>query len=452
MALPKGHIQRIKGADDKIVAFRAVISHPDQQTKSGSPKRLSAQFAIGAGISLAHARRNAEDWLDEVRLSFRQGKGLPTKIRVSLSDASDVWLEKISVESTSGRGKLRTASLDYYEFIVRCYIQEPPQGVLDLGALRISVLDHSLIEAWKDDLIRQVSRSAAQRALMTLKQILRFSIPEFGLAQSPASEVRLGSEKDADGSVPIMLEREHVQAMINIGSDLYENGWTSCAPATRLERSSAFQRKQMMAYFYPFIMLALFSGARTGELLGSKVKDFDFEENTFFVRRTVTRDGQLGPPKTKRGIRVLAIDARAMKYIKARIDALKLERDHLVFASKNGKPLTGSNIYRTWKRFLAIVDDQLSADLSPLILPDGSALTGPYHTRHYHASELLRQDVPLADVSERLGHADTVITQRHYLHVLGDRRRASRNASASFAEIFDGSTGPTQTDHDDEDS
>lgn len=72
----------------------------------------------------------------------------------------------------------------------------------------------------------------------------------------------------------------------------------------------------------------------------------------------------------------------------------------------------------------------------PLILPDGSAITSPYHSRHYHASELLQAGVSLGDVSERLGHADTVITQKHYAYLLGDRAQASRAAADRFAAIF----------------
>lgn len=198
-----------------------------------------------------------------------------------------------------------------------------------------------------------------------------------------------------------------------------------------------------MAHLYPFLRLAFSSGARTGEILGAQVADFNFEENTFFVRRTVTKEGKLGPPKTNGGVRLLAIDQDAMSYVKARIDSLRLRKGDLVFApaeqnglSEEDMYISGSNLYRSWKRFLAVVDQYLDEELEPLILPDGSAITGPYHTRHYHASELLRQGVPLTDVSERLGHADTVITQKHYLHVLGDRKQASINAAAKFAAVF----------------
>lgn len=436
LSLPKGHIQTVCNADGDILAYRAVISHPYAQTKSGSPKRPSAQFAVGNGTTRARAQKDARDWLDEMRLSFREGRGLQSKIAVSLSDATDAWLKKIAVESITGRGKLRQSSLDYYDFIARCYIKDPPPDVIDIGSLKLSVLTHTIVEDWKDDLILHVSRSAAQRALMTLKQILRFSIPTFGLALNPATEVKLGAEKNRDGSISIVLQREHVQTMLSVGKRFYDEGWADVLPSTRLEKSNAHQHKRMMAYFYPFFQLSIFSGARTGEVLGAKVKDFDFTDDTFFVRRTVDRNGELGPPKTKRGVRLLAIDPRPMRLVQTRIDTLGLSRDDLVFGTRTGKPSTGANLYRTWKRFLTLVDPHLKEDIPPLILPDGSAITGPYHTRHYHASELLLQGVSIADVSERLGHADTVITQKHYIHLLGDRRLASRNASNRFAEIF----------------
>lgn len=436
LSLPKGHIQSIRNAQGDIVAYRAVISHPYAQTKSGSPKRLSEQFAIGHGTTRARAQKNARDWLDHMRLNFREGRGLQSPVVVSLSEATDAWLDKIAIESITGRGKLRQSSLDYYDFIARCYIKDPPTGVIDIGSLKLSALSHAIIEDWKDHLIVSVSRSAAQRALMTLKQILRFSIPTFGLAANPATEVKLGTEKNRDGSISIVLQREHIQTMLAVGKRLYDRGWADVLPSTRLEKSSAYQRKKMLAHFYPLFQLSIFSGARSGEILGAKVKDFDFAESTFFVQRTVDRNGELGPPKTKRSVRLLAIDPRATRLVKTRIDALGLTGNDLVFGTRTGKPWTGANLYRTWKKFLALVDPHLKDDIPPLILPDGSAITGPYHTRHYHASELLLQGVPLTDVSERLGHADTVITQKHYIHLLGDRRLASRNASKRFGDIF----------------
>ena len=74
----------------------------------------------------------------------------------------------------------------------------------------------------------------------------------------------------------------------------------------------------------------------------------------------------------------------------------------------------------------------MPAELDRLITLEGQSVTSPYHSRHYHASELLRQGVSLQDVSERLDHKDTVITQHHYAHLLGDRSKASEAAAAVF--------------------
>lgn len=107
--------------------------------------------------------------------------------------------------------------------------------------------------------------------------------------------------------------------------------------------------------------------------------------------------------------------------------------DAYVFGTSTGNFDSLSNVRRAWISLLEITNEILPDGLEPLILPDGVPITSPYHSRHYHASEMLRSGVSLADVSERLGHADTVITQRHYAHLLGDRSQASREASDKFA-------------------
>ena len=48
--------------------------------------------------------------------------------------------------------------------------------------------------------------------------------------------------------------------------------------------------------------------------------------------------------------------------------------------------------------------------------------------RHSHASQLLRQRVPVKTVQERLGHANAAITLNTYAHVLaGDDQLAVEN-------------------------
>jgi integrase len=437
MHVAKGHIHEIKDDVGLTIAWRAMINHPTKLTKSGGVKRMSAQFAVGYGVSSAKAKKQAETWLDTTRQSFREGREANARTAWSLADAAAGWLVSIETESTSGRGKLRASSLTYYEFLTRCYIQEPPAGVLDIGALRMSNIDPMIVDQWKSDLIKQVSRSAARRALMTLKQIMRWSVVQKIITLNPATDVKLGSEKDDDDAIDIILERDHVRTILKVAKRLAVKGYMGdVEPETGKDRKSAANRRRAYSKWYPLLRLSFASGARTGEVLAARCYDFSFEFNTFRIERTLSREGKIEKPKTKKGNRTLAIEPEVMQLIQAYIEKRKLKPADYVFGSSSGKTISGSNLYRAWANLLELADEYRPEGLEPLIEADGSPITSPYHSRHYHASELLRLGVSLGDVSERLGHADTVITQKHYAHLLGDRSEASRQAAERFASVL----------------
>ena len=59
------------------------------------------------------------------------------------------------------------------------------------------------------------------------------------------------------------------------------------------------------------------------------------------------------------------------------------------------------------------------------------------HSRHTNATELLRNGVPLAEVSRRLGHADQNITLAIYNHAVpADSRAAARVWDDALGDVI----------------
>jgi integrase len=436
-----GHIQEIRGRDGQTTGWRAVVVHPTELTKSGGARRLSRLFSIGRGLSSTKARAAARDWLDQTRMQLRTGHAvtISTKTHVNVSAVADAWLKSIEIEGENRRGKLREGTLDYYRRNVRNFIHEPPSGVIDIGLIRVALLTPPVIGRWVEECIAAVSRDAAKRALTILKALLRYAVSQNWVAANASTEVKLGTNRDDDGRIEIVLQREHVQAILKTAKDLMEKGWSEVSPSTGAQRKAAANRKRAWAKWYPLIHLAFYSGARSGEVLAARWFDFNYDLGTFKVERTVSFKGRIAPPKTVRGNRTLAMDSATMALIKARFDLLAPKnRFGYVFGTASGKPDNRSNLRRAWDSLLRLANENLNEDLPPLVLDGGGSITSPYHSRHYHASELLLAGVSLQDVSERLGHADTVVTQRHYAHLLGDRAAASREAVSKFSAALGG--------------
>ena len=56
--------------------------------------------------------------------------------------------------------------------------------------------------------------------------------------------------------------------------------------------------------------------------------------------------------------------------------------------------------------------------------------------RHTHASILISKGVGVDYISERLGHADTSVTLRVYVHLLKDKRDADNQKALNVIDNF----------------
>jgi len=187
--------------------------------------------------------------------------------------------------------------------------------------------------------------------------------------------------------------------------------------------------------------VALYTGARLGELLALRWQDFDAEKQVLYIRRTVVEplkgpddDGKpwysFKPPKSLSGRRAIDLDAATVERLNAHRKAqashrLALPKGawadlDLVFCNAVGIPQRPSRASRTFsKRAVA------------------AGVTGfRFHDlRHTHATLLLMAGVPPHVVSKRLGHADVGFTLRTYADVLPSQ---ARDAADAFASLMQG--------------
>ena len=166
-------------------------------------------------------------------------------------------------------------------------------------------------------------------------------------------------------------------------------------------------------HWYPFILLIATTGMRLGEASGLKSKDFNKSKGTIKIDRNLQYIGKSvpdkfieNPPKTEAGYREIALPEETI----AVIDKLLQKRNLLdfngndyIFLSKNGRPLSPSNVNTSWHRILKYCE-----------VPYRSI----HKLRHTHATELLAAGIPLIEVSKRLGHGDPSITLKVYGHAI----------------------------------
>jgi integrase len=168
--------------------------------------------------------------------------------------------------------------------------------------------------------------------------------------------------------------------------------------------------------------LILITGMRRGESVGLRWQDLDLDRASLSVNQQITDvngRSMVSTPKTKRGERVVYIDAETVAMLRRQRETQYLERTAwgpawneagLVFTREDGSPLRPE--YAT-RHFQALAED---AGLPVIRLHD---------LRHTNASLALDAGVDLKVVSERLGHSQIAITADLYTHVNSGPGRAA---------------------------
>jgi integrase len=238
-------------------------------------------------------------------------------------------------------------------------------------------------------------------------------------------------ERAAISAVPLAkLRLSHVAAWLDgmeALSDAVRTGRLASSPADKavMPRAGRADRRSLSPEearavlaaagergMLPYVLLALDSGCRPGELLALRRRDLD--GRTLHVRRNIVIvSGREKGPKTAAGERrVLLAPGTAALLARA------VGPEELLIA----RPACRGP-YKDWLR----------PALRVVYAAAGVPWAVPYTTRHTCATLLLRDGVPITAVAQRLGHRDASITLRHYAHCLeGDQGRAAEAAARLF--------------------
>jgi integrase len=177
----------------------------------------------------------------------------------------------------------------------------------------------------------------------------------------------------------------------------------------------------------PLYALAVSTGLRRGELVGLRWSDIDMTTDSLSVARSVSRDEAGGWTaaetksfRSRRSIPLTAAASRALDRQRKRQAAAKLragtawqDRDGLVFTDLLGRPLLPEYVSHAFARA------RTAAGLPTATL---------HQLRHTAATLLLSEGVPLAVISDWLGHSSIGVTAKHYAAVVPQLHRAAADA------------------------
>ena len=173
--------------------------------------------------------------------------------------------------------------------------------------------------------------------------------------------------------------------------------------------------KNVNMLIYPYVYLAIYTGARRGELCALTWDDIDVEKGTVSINKSINEHLDIEVPKTTNAYRVNVIP----KAVMAKLLPFKDSKCNKVFHTCTGEYIKPSNIARAFRNIL-----KFSA-LPHICL---------HELRHTHATLALQAGVPITDISKQLGHASISTTLDFYSHASNE---SSENVVKGFSKIVD---------------
>jgi integrase len=149
--------------------------------------------------------------------------------------------------------------------------------------------------------------------------------------------------------------------------------------------------------------IALICGLRQGEALGLRWSDIDFENQVIHVTQQLQKINRVYVSvglKTSRSRRDVMLTDQTIKALQVLKNSTG-DHNGLVFTSRDGQPLSTHVDYGNWKRALKLC---------------GIPSKRLHDARHTAATLMYSQGIGIETISRALGHSNSAITSRLYVH------------------------------------
>jgi integrase len=181
---------------------------------------------------------------------------------------------------------------------------------------------------------------------------------------------------------------------------------TEKVPFTEAETRTILDFAVTDKWFGTAIYIMLNSGIRSGEMRGMTVEQIDLEHGVIIVDRAVKRTEEIGLPKNNK-TRLVPLEPKVTEFLKSKLsDKSGYIVGNTHYVSRAGFRSRYMHFFNRLNKYL------ISKGENPI------EMHNPHATRHTFSTLRQKQGMPVAMVSQLLGHSSTDITDK-YTH-LGD--------------------------------
>jgi integrase len=324
-------------------------------------------------------KKDADARHAQVKVDVRHGRHTAPSKSITVTEAGQRWLKRVEAD---GR---EPSTLRQYQDHLDLHI------LPRVGKIKLANLTPARVEAFRDDLLANLSRVMAKKVLVSFKSMLKAA--KYGYV---ASDVSIASQ-----------QREH---KLEVGRDI-----PTTDEIRRLIAAAEDSKRRAL------LLTAALTGLRASELRGLRWSDVDLKAEELHVRQRADLFCQLGAPKTKSSVRTVPLAPDVLAALKQwKLACPKGEAD-LVFPTATARVEHHRNVMRsleTVMRAAGVVNKQ------------GRAKYGVHAFRHFFASWCINpkarggRELPAKVVQALLGHSSIVMTLDRYGHLFprGDDR------------------------------
>jgi integrase len=312
------------------------------------------------GITL----KKAKEKLREIEDQLDRGVYIPDNKIPIFSKVAEEWLN-------FKKPKLRSSTWSVYEGHTKNHFEE-------FDGIKINRITVSMIEKWIiDRQNKKMPVATIRKILVSLGQIFKYAVRHKYIFYNPFLDAERPEGKKKKNSIEV-LNPDNINSFLGKVEDQKYN---------------------------TLFRLAIFSGARQGELFGLKWSDMDWEKSQIHIQRTFNNQ-KWYDVKTETSNRKIDLGPAMIADLKKWKLACPPNDLNLMFPNEAGQPLNHNNV--------------VSRFFNPALKNAKIKRIRFHDLRHTYASLLIEQGENIKYIQTQLGHSSPTVTWNIYAHLMKD--------------------------------
>jgi integrase len=324
-------------------------------------------------------KKDADAHHATVKVHVAQGTHTSPSRSITIAEAAEDWITFVQLE------RRERSTVEQYRQHAKLHIN--PR----IGREKLAKLTTPRINAFRDELLADLSRAQAKKVLVSLKALLKDAKRRGNVAQNVATDVSISADNRSKRKLKAGVDiptTDEIQRIIHA--------------ATGKAR--------------PLLLTIIFAGLRASELRGLRWIDIDLNRGELHVRQRADAYNEIGRPKSESGDRTIPLGPLVLNALKEWKLACPKSKFDLAFPNKHGEIESHLNIVRQSLRPTQIAAGVVNAK-------GGAKYSGLHALRHFFASWCINRkkdgglELPIKSVQARLGHSSIVMTSDVYGHL-----------------------------------